>query len=102
MTSSQRWGTLPGVPSLSETADLKDMHIESWFGLLAPAQVEPAIRERLAREIAAILADPEVIKKMDDAGLKPMSLTPAQFGAYLAREKQVLGAVISAAGIKAE
>ena len=102
VTSSQRWSSLPGVPSLSETADLKDMHIESWFGLLAPALVEPAIRERLAREIAAILADPDVIKKMDDAGLKPMSLTPAQFGAYLAREKQMLGAVISAAGIKAE
>ena len=102
VTSRQRWGTLPGVPSLSEVADFKDMDIESWFGLLAPALVDPAIRERIAREMAVVLADPDIVKKMDDAGLKPMSLSPAQFGAYLAREKQVLGAVISAAGIKAE
>ena len=102
VTSKARWGSLPGVPSLSEAAELKDMDVESWYGLLAPAQVEVAIRERIAREIAAILAEPEVVKKMEDAGLKPLSMSPAQFGAYLAREKQMLGGVIAAAGIKAE
>lgn len=102
VTSKARWGTLPNVPSLSEAPELKEMNIESWFGLLAPAQIDAAIRERIGKEIAAVLADPEVIKKMDDAGLKPMVQTPAQFAAYLAQEKQVLGAVISAAGIKAE
>ncbi len=102
VTSKARWPSLPGVPSLSESAELKDMDIESWFGLLAPAPLDPAIRDRLAREIAAITAEPEVVKKMDDAGLKPLQMTPAQFGAYLAREKQVFGRVISSAGIKVE
>ena len=102
VTSKARWASLPGVPSLSEAAELKDMDVESWYGLLAPAQVDAAIRERIAREIAAILAEPDVAKKMEDAGLKPLSMTPAQFGAYLAREKQMLGGVIAAAGIKAE
>lgn len=102
VTSKARWPSLPGVPSLSESPELKDMDIESWFGLLAPAQLDPAIRDRLAREIAAITAEPEVVKKMDDAGLKPLQMTPAQFGAYLAREKQVFGRVISSAGIKVE
>jgi tripartite-type tricarboxylate transporter receptor subunit TctC len=102
VTSKARWSTLPGVPSLSESPELKDMDVESWFGILAPAQVDAAIRERLAKEIAAVIADPEVAKKMDDAGLKTLSMTPAQFATYLAREKQMLGAVISAAGIKAE
>ena len=102
VTSKARWGSLPGVPSLSESADLKDMEMESWFGVLAPAQVEPAIRERLAREIAAIVADPEVAQRLDAAGLKPMSMGSVQFGEYLAREKKTLGAVIDAAGIKVE
>ena len=102
VTSKARWGSLPGVPSLSETAELKEMELESWFGVLAPAQVEAAIRERLAREIAAIVAEPEVVQRLDAAGLKPMSMGSAQFGEYLAREKKTLGAVISAAGIKVE
>ena len=102
VTSKARWSSLPGVPSLSEAAELKDMDVESWYGLLAPAQVDQAIRDRLAREVAAIVAEPDVVKRMDDAGLKPFSLTPSQFGAYLAREKQMLGSVIGAAGIKTE
>ncbi len=102
VTSKARWGSLPGVPSLSETAELKEMELESWFGVLAPALVEAAIRDRLAREIAAIVAEPEVVQRLDAAGLKPMSMGSAQFGEYLAREKKTLGAVISAAGIKVE
>ncbi len=102
VTSKARWGSLPGVPSLSESPELKDMEMESWFGVLAPAQVEVAIRERLAREIAAIVADPEVAQRLDAAGLKPMSMGSVQFGEYLAREKKTLGAVIDAAGIKVE
>ena len=102
VTSKARWGSLPGVPSLSESPELKDMEMESWFGVLAPVQVEAAIRERLAREITAIVAEPEVVQRLDAAGLKPMSMGAAQFGAYLAREKQTFGAVINAAGIKVE
>lgn len=102
VTSKARWASLPSVPSLSETAELRNMDVESWYGMLAPAQVDAAIRERLARELAAIVAEPEIVKKLDDAGVKPLTMAPAQFGAYLAREKQMLGTVIRSAGIKAE
>lgn len=102
VTSRVRWASLPGVPSLSETPELRNMDVESWYGLLVPAGVDGAIRERLAREVAAIVAESETMKKLDDAGVKPQSMNPAQFSAYLEREKQMLGAVIRAAGIKAE
>ncbi len=102
VSSRQRWPSLPGTPSLAEAPELKDLDIESWYGLLAPAQVDKAIVERLASEMTAVLADPEIRKKLEDAGLKPLAMTPAQFGSYLAKEKQELGAVVSKAGIKAE
>jgi tripartite-type tricarboxylate transporter receptor subunit TctC len=102
VTSKARWASLPGVPSLSETPELRNMDVESWYGLLVPAGVDGAIRERLAREVAAIVAEPDTMKKLDDAGVKPQSMNPAQFAAYLEREKQMLGGVIRAAGIKAE
>ena len=100
VSSRQRWASLPDVPALAETADLKNVEIESWYGLLAPAQVDRAIVERLATEVAAVLAEPEIQRKLADAGLKPFSLTPTQFAAYLAKEKQALAPVIAAAGIK--
>ncbi len=100
VSSRQRWASLPDVPALAETPDLKGVEIESWYGLLAPAQVDRAIVERLATETAVVLAEPEIQRKLADAGLKPFSLTPAQFAAYLTKEKQALAPVIAAAGIK--
>jgi len=102
VTSRQRWSSLPDTPTLSESPELKDVEVESWYGMLAPAGVDRAIIDRLATELTAILAEPEIKKKLEDAGLKPLSMTPAQFGTYLAKEKQSLGAVVTAAGIKAE
>lgn len=102
VSSRQRWPSLPEVPALAETADLQGVEIESWYGLLAPAKVDRRIVDRVAAEMAAVLAEPDIQRKLADAGLKPMSLPPAQFADYLAREKQALSPVISAAGIKLE
>lgn len=100
VTSRQRWASLPDTPALAETPELKAVEIESWYGLLAPAQVDRAVVDRLAAETAAVLAEPDIQRKLGDAGLKPFALAPAQFAAYLAREKQALAPVIAAAGIK--
>lgn len=102
VTSKARTDALPGVPSLSETPALATMDVESWMGLLGPAGLDPAIVARLNREVAAVLADPAVLKLLADGGMKPMQMAPADFGAYLAKERKALAATITAANIKAE
>ena len=102
VTSRQRSEALPGVPSLSETRDLAKLDIESWMGLLAPAGTDAAIVARLAREVVAVLADPEIVKQLAAGGMKPMQMPPADFAAYLARERRALADIVSAAGIKVE
>ena len=102
VTSKARTDALPGVPSLSETPALATMDVESWMGLLGPAGLDPAIVARLNKEVAAVLADPAVLKQLADGGMKPMQMTPADFGAYLAKERKALAAVVAANNIKAE
>lgn len=102
VTSRQRWATLPDVPSLSETAEFKTLDVESWQGLLVPAKTDPAIVERIARETAAVLADPDTVRRLADAGFKPMKMTSAQFATYLAEERRDLARIIAAAGIRIE
>jgi tripartite-type tricarboxylate transporter receptor subunit TctC len=102
VTSKSRSDALPGVPSLSETPALATMDVESWMGLLGPAGLDPAIVARLNKEVAAVLADPAVLKLLADGGMKPMQMAPADFGAYLARERKALAAVVAANNIKAE
>ena len=102
VTSKARSEALPGVPSLSETPALATLDVESWMGLLGPAGLDPAIVARLNKEVAALLADPAVLKLLADGGMKPMQMAPADFGAYLQRERKALAATVAAANIKAE
>jgi tripartite-type tricarboxylate transporter receptor subunit TctC len=102
VTSHARSDAMPGTPSLSETKELADLDVESWMGLLAPAGLDPAITARLAKEVAAVLNDPEVVKQLALGGMKPMQMSTGDFGAYLARERKALGAAVAAANIKVE
>lgn len=102
VTSRARGDSLPGVPSLSETAALQTLDVESWLGLLGPAGLDPAIIARLNKEVAAVLADPGVLKQLAEGGMKPMVMAPADFGAYLARERKALAAVVTAHKIRAD
>ena len=102
VTSRQRSDALPGTPALAETPELAKLDVDSWMGLLAPAGLDPAIAQRVAKEVAAVLADAELQARLADGGMKPMRLTPAEFAAYLARERQALSAVVSAANIRIE
>jgi tripartite-type tricarboxylate transporter receptor subunit TctC len=100
VTSQARWEGLPNVPSLSETPEFKSMNVDSWQGLMAPAHTDAAIVDRIARELAAVHAEPELKRKLADAGFAPMDMAPAAFATYLAREKQMLSTVINTAGIR--
>lgn len=102
VTTAARAEALPDAPALAETPALAGLDVEAWLGLLAPAQLDPAIAQRIARETAAALEDAGLGRQMRDAGLKPFAMAPAAFADYLAREKQSLGAVIAAAGIRTE
>ena len=72
------------------------------MGLLAPAGLDPAIVARLAKEVAVVLADPEVIRQLALGGMKPMQMPPGDFAAYLARERKSLAATVAAGNIKVE
>jgi len=99
VTSRQRAATLPDTPSLSDTPEFAGLDVLAWQGLLLPAGTDPAIAGRLAREMAAVLAEPDTQRRLADAGFSPMAMTQAQFIDYLAREKKDLAATIAAARI---
>jgi tripartite-type tricarboxylate transporter receptor subunit TctC len=92
---------LPGVPSIAQ-AGLPGYEGDDWFGVFAPAGTPLAIRERVAREMARILALREVRERLFALGAEPVSTGPVEFERmvreYIARMRK-LGDEI---GIKAE
>lgn len=69
---------LPGIPSIAQ-AGLPGYEGDDWFGVFAPAGTPLAIRERVSKEMARILALPEVREFLFKLGAEPVSSRPVQF-----------------------
>ena len=101
VTSRKPLSSLPGVAPLAESG-VPGFEMQSWQGVFAPAGTPPAIVERLAREIAAVVAMPEVQQRLRAMGVEPDVRTTAAFAEFQRAEVSKWGKVIKDAGIQAE
>jgi tripartite-type tricarboxylate transporter receptor subunit TctC len=69
VTSAARNPSAPTVPALGESTRLVGFDMSVLFGVLAPAGTPAPIVTRLRTELKAVVKDPEVRKKLQDAGL---------------------------------
>jgi tripartite-type tricarboxylate transporter receptor subunit TctC len=99
VTSKQRWPDLPNVPTLDELG-IKDAESDTFQGVFAPAGTPQAAVDRLAKEMAKILADPEIKAKYSKLGLPVVAEGPAAFKTRIAREVPMYKAVIDKAGLQ--
>ena len=72
------------------------------MGLAAPKGTDPAIVQKLARDIKAVMDDPEIQKKFLSQGSVPIASTPEEFSAMLKSEVAKWGKVVQDANIKLE
>ncbi len=98
VTADKRLAQLPDVPTMAE-AGFPGFEVSSWQGLLAPAGTPPAIVAKLQREIARILALPEVRARLLAAAAEPVGSSPAAFRAYIQSEIAKWAAVARRAGM---
>ena len=87
---------LPGIPSLAQ-AGVPGYEGDDWFGVFAPAGTPLAIRERLSKEMARILAQPDTRERLNSLGAEAASSPPARFEAfsrdYIARTRKLADAI---------
>jgi tripartite-type tricarboxylate transporter receptor subunit TctC len=100
VTSNARNPRLPDVPTLSET--IPDFVSASFTGIVAPAGVSDAIIARLNAAINESLKAPAVQATLDKLSVDVKPGTPAEFGAFLATEKQKWLAVATRAKIQVD
>jgi tripartite-type tricarboxylate transporter receptor subunit TctC len=73
-----------------------------WYGMLAPAGTPASIVARLNAEINAAVADSEVRRKAEAAGLQLRGSTSAEFSAFITSETRKWAQIIKSANITAE
>jgi tripartite-type tricarboxylate transporter receptor subunit TctC len=71
-----------------------------WLGLVAPRGTPAGIVDKLAREVAKVLADPTVKARADAAGLYPATTSPAEFAAFIRTEAERWSVVVKETGMR--
>ena len=95
----QRSPLAPDIPTMEESG-VRDIKVESWFAVVAPAATPRDIIARLNNEIARIAATPDYRALLEKNAFDVVTSTPDAFPAFVRAEREKWGRVIKAAGIK--
>jgi tripartite-type tricarboxylate transporter receptor subunit TctC len=101
VTTAQRSKSLPDVPTVSESG-LPGYEAMPWLGIVAPAGTPQPIVNRLYKEIAEVLKEPEVQKRFHELGLDIIGYKPDEFGHFIRNDLEKWAKVIKESGAKAE
>jgi tripartite-type tricarboxylate transporter receptor subunit TctC len=102
VSSAKRSGIAPDVPTVAESAGIKDFAFTLWAGVFAPHGTPPAIVAQLNSEINKVLNEPDTRARLVEAGadVEPMSVD--QFRAFVDAESGKYARIIKETGVHVE
>ncbi len=101
VTSAKRSKLAPELPTMAESG-FPDIQALAWMAIMAPAKTPPEIVNRMSREIAAILAEPESQQKLAVAYMESVGSTPEELAKWMVEERQRWAPVIKHVGLKTD
>jgi tripartite-type tricarboxylate transporter receptor subunit TctC len=99
VTTKKRSSLLPEVPTIAE-AGVPGFDYPIWYGVWVPAGTPAAVVDKLAKDIARVLAAPELRAWLEEHGAERMSMTQPEFARFVVKESQSAERIIKAAGVK--
>lgn len=101
VTSAQTSPAIPDVKPLAEQG-LPGFDLKAWYGVMGPANMPPAIAEKLNAEITKALKSPSLNEQLTVMGQEPIALNLAESDAYVKREIARWAEVVKLTGAKVE
>ena len=98
VTSTSRNEAMPSLPSVAET--VPGYEASAFYGFAAPRGTPTEIIEKLSTTINAVLADPKTRTRFAELDATPLIFTPAEFGAFMAKEAERWGEAVRRSGAK--
>ena len=99
VTTAKRANALPQVPTLAESG-FPDIDSSVWWGIWAPAGIPDSVAEKLEKDIAQVLASPDVIELFNKRKFVPMSMTSEEFKQFVRKEMEIVKSIVKQAGIE--
>jgi tripartite-type tricarboxylate transporter receptor subunit TctC len=101
VTSPKRSPVFPEVPTMDESG-VPDQQSELIIGILVPAATPKPIVDLLQRQIARIVALPDVKERLDALGFAPVGSTTEAYAAQIKADIETWSKVVREANIKVE
>lgn len=98
ITAHGRSPLLPQVPTVEEQG-IAPFDLPTWFGLVAPAGLPPAIVERIVRAVNEGLKTPDMQARFAAIGAEPRPGTPTAFSSYIREETRRYAQIIETAKV---
>jgi tripartite-type tricarboxylate transporter receptor subunit TctC len=98
--NERRGGVFADLPTVAET--LPGFEIVTFHGVMAPAATPRDVVARLSQEIAVVLKQPDVARRLTELGFEIVGSTPEGFAELLRRDTAKYGKALREAGVKPE
>ena len=98
VAGAKRASLAPDVPTFKELG--YDLEASAWYALFAPAGTPKDIVDRYARAAIDAVRSPDVKQRLQQMGLEPTGLGPAELARILRADYDKWGPVIKASGFK--
>ncbi len=95
---AQRSAQAPDVPPVADW--IPGFDFAPMIGLYARSGTPPAMIQKIAAEIAALVKEPDIIRQFTVTGIEAVGGSPEEFGRALNGETERVAAVVKSAGIK--
>ncbi|MFZ4289017.1 Bug family tripartite tricarboxylate transporter substrate binding protein [Variovorax sp. HJSM1_2] len=99
LMSDKRSALIADTPTMRE-AGIPNMVMQTWIGLLAPANTPRPLVNQLNRQVHAILQSEDVKKQLQDIGMEVAPTTPEQFQQTIAQEITLHAELVKASGLE--
>jgi tripartite-type tricarboxylate transporter receptor subunit TctC len=101
VSTAQRLASLPNVACLSET--FKGFEYTGWNGLFAPQGTSLEIINKVNKDVAALLRQPEMIQRLLSLGsIADGGMSPSEFASFMNAERDRWVGIVKAIGLKPE
>lgn len=101
-SGSERSAATPNIPTVSESG-VSGYNVIGWWALFAPANTPSPVVDRLQREVAKILENANFRQRIVDMGyIASRAMSPAEVRGFIHSEFEKFGAIVKAAGVKAD
>jgi tripartite-type tricarboxylate transporter receptor subunit TctC len=98
VSGAQRSVSAPDVPTFKELG--YNLEARPWYALFAPAKTPKDVIDRYARAAIEAVRSADMRKRLEDMGLEPTGLGPAEMAKILRDDYDKWGPVIRASGFK--